>query len=118
MPRVAREVRDRRLNRSRHIAQFLVLGASGVAGTGVGMMAHAAAHPVSVPTTSTTIPQTSSTSLPSHLTTTTLAHSTTSRPHASTSVHTTTTVWTPPTTVHVPTTHCYTNASGTFQGCW
>lgn len=120
MPRAARDLRNRRLNRSRRIAQVLVLGAGGVAGTGVGLMAHAAPHP---PVTTTTVPGGGSGG-----TTTSLPHATTSQPHTTTSTTghgpssvpaTTTTVWTPPvTTPHTPTTHCYTNASGQPIGCW
>ena len=118
MPRAARDLRNRRLNRSRRIAQALVLGAGGVAGTGVGMMAHAASHAA----TSTTIPSGGGT-------TTSVPHATTTVPHSTTTTHaghpgttvpaTTTTVWTPPvTTPHTTTTQCYTNASGQFIGCW
>lgn len=117
MPRAARDLRNRRLNRSRRIAQALVLGAGGVAGTGVGLMAHASAHPT-----------TPSTTIPGGGTTTSLPHATTTQPHGTTTAGghssstvpaTTTTVWTPPvTTPHTTTTQCYTNASGQFIGCW
>jgi len=91
--RQPRALRDRRIDRSRRIAQSLFVFAAASGGVGVGLMSHAAATPAT--------------------TTTPGQHTTT------TGTHTTTTAWTPPVTVPVthPTT-CHTSASGQFLGCW
>ncbi|MEI8148235.1 MAG: hypothetical protein WCG62_04040 [Actinomycetes bacterium] len=107
--RQSKAIRDRRIDRSRRIAQSLFVFAAASGGVGVGLMSHAAATPSTTSTPLTT------TTLPGHPTTTTTpGHHTTT-----TGVHTTTTVWTPPVTVPVthPTT-CHTSASGQFLGCW
>ncbi len=111
-------LRDRRIDRSRRIAQSVFVFAAASGGVGVGLMSHAAATPAT-----TTIPLNTTTTTPvSHPTTTTPGHVTTTTPgqHTTTTgVHTTTTVWKPPVTVPVthPTT-CHTSASGQFLGCW
>ena len=125
-------LRDRRIDRSRRIAQSVFVFAAASGGVGVGLMSHAAATPATsttpLDTTTTTPVSHPTTTTPGHVTTTTPGqhttttgvHTTTTGVHTTTTgVHTTTTVWKPPVTVPVtrPTT-CHTSASGQFLGCW